>query len=166
MTTTFLILSPSCTLLVQHSIFFYNLVSCCLAINIVVHWALKAILTVLLSEQLFERLCNILWCCVVKIKLDELYSTVFFPPSSAPLVLILDRVYLRWCIVSMTTQTSRCTRVVYWPPKWGGEDVWTHTITSQESHGRRVKSEGVWCVWICYVIEGVVGYGIKVCCVD
>ncbi len=42
------------------------------------------------------------------------------PPSSAPLVLILDRVYLRWCIVSMTTQTtqiSRCTRVVHWPPK-------------------------------------------------
>ncbi len=81
--------SPSCgwplhsylisILYVQHSIFFYNLVSCCLAINIVVHWALKALLTVLLlPEQLFERLCNILWCCVIRSKSDD-YILLFFP---------------------------------------------------------------------------------------
>ncbi len=138
---------------------FSNLVSCCLAINIVVHWALKALLTMLLPEQLFERLCNIIWCCCHKKQI----IFVFLPPSLDPLVLILDLLYLRWCIVSMMTQptqTSRCTGVVHWLQVRRGGCIDSHYHKLGEPWE---KSEGVWCVWICYVIEGVVGYGIKVC---
>ncbi len=46
------------------------------------------------------------------------------------------------------TDQQMYTRVVQWASKWGGGDVWTHTITCRESQEWRVRGEGVWCVEI------------------
>ncbi len=117
--------------------------SCCLAFNIVVHWALKALSTVLLPQQLSER-CNTLsywWLCL---RLN-CFTIVHPPPSSAPVVLILDRLYLGWYIVSRLIQTSRCTRVVHWLPNEEGR-IYTLTLSRAvgEEWGVRVCACCVW----------------------
>ncbi len=38
----------------------------------------------------------------------------------------------------------------------------SHLISHAGEPWERVRGEGVLCMWICYVIEGLVGYGINI----